>query len=254
MSVFASTYAKQYDAMYADKDYNAECDLVAAAAAEHAVAIDRLLDIGCGTGGHSLEWARRGIASVGVDMSPAMIELAEDKAAQLDSPIKPSWQVGDARTFEADGQFDVATMMFAVLGYMTSNDDVIAALKNVRRHLRLGGVFVFDVWYGPAVLSVRPEGRIRVIDGQGSQTLRAATTEIDTFHHLAHVTFRLWTVQGDRFLGAAEERHDMRYFFPQELRLLLTSGGFAMSSLRSFPDNGPVSDESWNVVCVAKAV
>jgi SAM-dependent methyltransferase len=255
MSVFASIYANQYDAMYADKDYNAECDLVAAAAAEHAVPINRLLDIGCGTGGHSLEWARRAIASVGVDMSPAMIELARTKAGQLDTPIKPIWQVGDARTFEAEGSFDVATMMFAVLGYMTSNDDVIAALKNVRRHLRTGGVFVFDVWYGPAVLSVRPEGRVRLLRGQdGSETIRAASTEIDSFRHLAHVAFRLWTVREDRFLGSAEETHAMRYFFPQELDLLLTSTGFDMASLRSFPDNGRVSDESWNAICVAKAV
>ena len=68
MSVFAPPYANQYDGMYADKNYEAECDLVAAAAAEHGVPMARVLDIGCGTGGHSLEWARRGIDSVGVDM------------------------------------------------------------------------------------------------------------------------------------------------------------------------------------------
>jgi SAM-dependent methyltransferase len=254
MSVFASSYANQYDAMYSDKDYKAECDLVAAAAAALGVPMKQVLDIGCGTGGHSLEWARRGVASVGVDMSPAMIKLAEAKTAAIDLPVRPHWLVGDARTFEAEGPFDVATMMFAVLGYMTTNEDVSAALKNVRRHLRTGGVFVFDVWYGPAVLTVRPEGRVRVIAGDGKQTLRAATTEIDSFRHLAHVNFRLWSIQGDQFLGATEERHDMRFFFPQELGLLLSSAGFKMHSLRSFPDNGELSDQSWNAVCVAEAV
>ena len=61
MTVFDTSYANQYDAMYGDKDYVAECDLVAAAAKNEGVAISRILDIGCGTGGHSLEWVRRGM-------------------------------------------------------------------------------------------------------------------------------------------------------------------------------------------------
>ena len=80
MTVFSTSYANQYDAMYGDKDYVAECNLVAAAAREHGVALDRVLDIGCGTGGHSLEWAGRGVRCVGVDMSSAMIAIAEEKS------------------------------------------------------------------------------------------------------------------------------------------------------------------------------
>lgn len=254
MTVFASPYANQYDSLYGDKDYVAECDLVAAAAAEAGVPMGRVLDIGCGTGGHSLEWAKRGIASVGVDMSPAMIAIAEAKAEALASKVRPEWLVGDARGFEAGESFDVATMMFAVLGYMNSNEDVIAALRNTRRHLRSGGLFVFDCWYGPAVLGVRPEDRVRVVEGQGGmQTIRAASTGIDSLRHLAHVTFKLWTVQGSKYLGYAEETHAMRYFFPQELSLLLQIAGFELVSLRSFPDCELPSDDSWNVVCVARA-
>lgn len=255
MTVFNTSYANQYDAMYIDKDYVAECDLVAAAAAKLNVPINRVLDVGCGTGGHSLEWANRNIASVGVDLSQAMISIAERKAEALTSNVRPEWLVGDARTFQANGLFDVATMMFAVLGYMNSNDDVIAALKNVRGHLRTDGLFVFDCWYGPAVLSVRPEDRVRMVEGQGdSQTIRAASTTIDSLRHLAHVTFKLWTVQGEKYLGYAEETHVMRYFFLQELSLLLQMAGFELVTLSSFPEGNEPSEESWNVLCVARAV
>ena len=254
MTVFASPYASQYDSLYGDKDYGAECDLVGAAAAEHGVAMTRILDVGCGTGGHSLEWARRGVSCTGVDLSPAMIAIAERKSTALAVGARPQWLVGDARSFEAEGVFDVATMMFAVLGYMSSNDDVLAALQNIRRHLRPGGLFVFDCWYGPAVLSVRPEDRVRLVNGEGTQTIRAASTAIDSLRHLAHVTFRLWTIGGDRYHGYAEEVHAMRYFFPQEIDLLLRMTGFKMASLRRFPDNGALSDDSWNAVCVAQAV
>ncbi len=253
MTVFASPYANQYDALYGDKDYVAECDLVAAAAATQDVPIGRVLDIGCGTGGHSLEWASRGIDCVGVDMSPAMIAIAKEKTQAITTPVRPAWLVGDAQTFEADGSFDVATMMFAVLGYMNSNDEVIAALKNVRRHLRPGGLFAFDCWYGPAVLSVRPEDRVRLVEGQGTQTIRAASTKIDSFQHLAQVTFRLWTVQGDRYLGYAEETHSMRYFFPQEIKMFLQVAGFEIMSISAFPGGAEPSDDSWNIFSVAVA-
>lgn len=254
MTVFASSYANQYDSLYGDKDYVAECDLIAAAANRHGILMNRVLDIGCGTGGHSLEWARRGIPSVGVDLSSEMIEIARKKTGALTSVTAPEWHVGDARNFEVDGPFDIATMMFAVLGYMSDNDDVVAALKNARRHLRPGGLFLFDIWYGPAVLSVRPEDRVRVVGAGNEQTIRAASTTVDSFRHLAHVTFKLWNVAGDRYLGYTEETHAMRYFFPQEIRFLLENAGFSVASIRSFPDGEPVGDNTWNAYCEAIAV
>ena len=254
MTVFASNYASHYDAMYADKDYVAECDLVAAAARSHGVTLCRVLDVGCGTGGHSLEWGSRSVACVGVDMSPAMINLAEQKAADVQLPAIPVFQAGDARDFSAPGTFDVATMMFAVLGYMNTNADVRASLDNIRRHLLPGGLFVFDFWYGPAVLSVQPEARVRTIEAEGGQTIRAASTRIDSLRHLAHVNFKLWSLRDDKYLGFAEETHVMRFFFPQEIELFLNSAQFEMLSLRSFPENGPLTDETWNAVCVARAV
>lgn len=253
MAVFDDSYADNYDALYSDKNYAGECDLVAAAAKEFGVTVASILDVGCGTGGHSLEWVRRGMSCTGVDMSPAMIERARAKSAALPDGVRPAWIVGDAQSFEAPGQYDAATMMFAVLGYMNTNDEVLAALGNVRKHLRPGGLFAFDCWYGPAVLGQRPEERVRVVDTPTGQTIRAASTTVDSFAHLAHVKFRLWSISGDQYSGYTEETHNMRYFFPQELDLLLRMAGFELKSIKSFPDGHAATDETWNVFCVAVA-
>lgn len=255
MSVFASLYANQYDTLYGDKDYSAECDLIEDAFGRFDATPRSILDIGCGTGSHTLELARRGYECTGVDLSQAMLDEATRKTAAAEVEHAPHWLQGDVRAFDAGTAFDAAIMMFAVIGYLTSNDDVLAGLRNVRRHLRPGSLFICDFWYGPAVLSVRPSERVRTLRNGAGQTIRAASTVVDSFAHTADVSFRLWTIEGDRFLGETTETHRMRYFFPQEFRLLLEQGGFTSLSLSTFPElDKPLSDESWNALSIAKAV
>jgi len=213
-----------------------------------------ILDIGCGTGSHALELARRGYNCTGVDLSEAMLDEAARKTAIADVEHAPRWIRGDARTFDAGGTFDAAIMMFAVVGYLTANDDVLAGLRNVRQHLQPGALFICDFWYGPAVLSVRPSERVRTLRNGAGQTIRAASTAVDSLHHTADVSFRLWTIEGDRFLGETKETHRMRYFFPQEFKMLLELAGFESLSLSTFPElERPLSDESWNALSIARA-
>lgn len=254
MSVFASLYASQYDTLYGEKNYPAECDLIERAFDTFGTVPRTVLDVGCGTGSHALELARRGYDCTGVDLSHAMLDEAARKTATAGLPNAPRWVQGDARSFAAEGPFDAAIMMFAVIGYLTSNDDVLAGLRNVRQHLWPGALFICDFWYGPAVLSVRPSERVRVLHTADTQTVRAASTVVDSFHHTADVSFRLWTMQGDRFLGETIETHRMRYFFPQEFMLLLEQAGFESLSLTDLASPGaPLTDEDWNALSVARA-
>lgn len=253
-SVFSSQYSGQYDTLYRQKNYVGECNLIERIWAREASEGATLLDVGCGTGSHLIEFARRGYECTGIDLSPSMIEEARQKASRSRLDKSPQWQVADARSFRTGTTYDKAIMMFAVVGYLTTNDEVLSGLRNIRRHLKLGGIFICDFWYGPAVLAVRPNERVRLLDDGERKTLRAAATTVDSFNHTADVNFRLWSVEGDKFLGETNEVHRMRYFFPQEFRLLLQTAGFDMVSLDEFPSGAPLSDQSWNAICTAKAI
>jgi SAM-dependent methyltransferase len=255
MPVFAADYAQQYDRLYAAKNYQQECDLIEGAITRHGSARPAtIIDIGCGTGGHALELAQRGYRLTGVDLSESMLKQAQSKAASLESERRPVWVHGDARDFKAGGPFDMAIMMFAVVGYLTRNEDVLQGLANIRSHLKPGGLFVCDFWYGPSVLSDRPTDRARVLPTPRGEVIRTTNTVLDVVRHTADVTFQLWTLEDGKVASATREKHSLRYFFPQEFALLLGQSGFEMLNISAFPTlDGPLTDESWNALVVARA-
>ena len=194
MTVFNADYANRYDSLYASKDYAAECDLIEAAFAANGASPSTILDIGCGTGSHAIELAKRGYHCSGVDQSRAMLDIAQSKAASTELRSQPDWYCGNAVDFETGRQYDAAIMMFAVVSYLTTNEMISASLANIANQVKPGGLFICDFWYGPAVLSVRPEDRIRIIENGNSRVLRAAKTTVDSFHQTADVSFHLWTI------------------------------------------------------------
>lgn len=256
MSEFGSTYSAQYDTLYQDKDYQAECDLIEAALRRFSAAPARtLLDLGCGTGSHALPLTERGYRVTGVDRSPEMLAIAARKAAGLPAERAPRLLTGDLKTLRLDETFDAALMMFAVLGYQLENADVLAALQAARHHLTPGGLFIFDVWYGPAVLRIRPSDRVKRIPAGAGTLLRAASGSLDTLRQTAEVRYHLWRFEGEHVTAESEESHHMRYFFPQELAFFLQQAGLEMLHLSEFGRlDSPPSEETWNVLGVARAV
>lgn len=254
--VFGATYVEAYDPLYHDKDYTAECDLIERIFMTYGDGpIRTVLDLGCGTGNHALSLAQRGYEVVGVDRSESMLAQVRKKIASHLSNGKLVVQQGDIRSVVLQEGFDAALMMFAVLGYQLENVDVLSALRNARRHLRVGGLLLFDVWYGPAVLHQRPSQRIKVVPIPGGHTLRAASGELNTRRHLCTVHFQVWRLEGGKLVAEAEESHAVRYFFPLELILFLDSSGLAPIRLGAFPEFDKDPDEStWNVLGVARAV
>ena len=110
-----------------------------------------LLDVGCGPGRHSHEFARRGIDVTGVDISERFIEVAT-----ADAPDGATFQRADARALEFDGVFDAAISLcqgaFGLGGPAVDPADPqllqpdLAVLDGVRRALRPGGRFAFSAF------------------------------------------------------------------------------------------------------------
>jgi SAM-dependent methyltransferase len=232
-----------YDVLYASKDYEGECDRIETAFRQSTREVRFVLDLGCGTGNHALPLARRGYRVWGVDRSAGMLQHAREKAAK--GSVEAQFVLGDLRDVRLGRSFDACIVMFAVLGYQTTRQDVTAALETVGRHLEPGGIFVFDVWNGAAVLTDGPRERTRTVPDGARHLIRISSGTLDLPRRVCHVRIHQTLIDGDTIVSDTDETHAMRYFFPLELELLLDRAGFDVVEIA-------IDVGTWNMFVVAR--
>lgn len=247
-------YAQYYDLLYEEKDYETEVSFLERVFDVYAKRpVREILDLGCGTGGHSILLAQRGFQVLGVDQSGEMLKEAETKIKALPSPsIVPQFQQGDIRKFRTGQKFDAVISMFAVMSYMVSNDDLWDAARTAHMHLRPGGLFYFDAWFGPAVLTEKPSDRYKIVKSKGKQIIRFVQSNLSIENQTVEVKYKVLQISNHTVLDEIDETHTMRYFFPQEIIYYLKTAGFSTVSIFPFLNmNRPLSEKDWNFGVVA---
>lgn len=244
-------YARYYDLFYQSKDYLQEVSFL-----EQVGDFEpgqSVLDLGCGTGGHIIPLALRGYQVTGVDFSESMINQAQVKAAQQGASV--SFLQGDVRSVRVGIKFDRVISMFAVMSYQIKNSDFLSALQTAREHLKLDGFFVFDAWFGPAVLAQRPETRVTELSSEGEHIIRIAKPEMSALENTVTVNYTVLRLDNDKVLDQANESHPMRFFFPPEVEMFAKLSGFKVENLCPFleMDRVPTFND-WNVTWVLRAV
>jgi SAM-dependent methyltransferase len=217
-------YARYYQAIYKDKNYTEEADYVHSLLNTFNKSSGSLLDLGCGSGEHAYHFAKLGYQVHGVDLSVQMIERAnlirQDCPNELINKLE--FDVGDIRNCQLNKQFDVVTSLFHVMGYQTKNDDVVAAFKTVFEHLKPGGIFIFDYWHGPGVLTDQPAVRVKRFKDDTGQIIRIAEPTLYPRENVVNVGYTIQVM--DKTNGQLEqftEDHRVRYFFEPELQHML---------------------------------
>lgn len=223
MSTTFDAYAAYYDLFNSDKDYAAESEYIAELIRRHTPDATQLLELGCGTGAHAAYLIESGFSVTGLDLSERMLDAAHRRRHGLPEHLAAKLYLlhGDVRSVALETRFDAVIALFHVASYQTTDADLAALLDAAARHLPPGGLFLFDFWYGPAVLSQWPEVRIKRRRADGITVERLAEPEVLVAENRVRVTY---TIRVDTDPAAREEQfsevHDMRYFFLPELRRL----------------------------------
>jgi len=180
-------YAKYYDLLYQDKDYEKEIDFIVSLIEQHShKKILRILDIGCGTGIHANYLAEKGYLVTGIDFSEEMIDIANKN-----KHFNTEFYIGDATNFNIKIKFDIILSLFHVVSYQTSNKNISNMFNHVYKHLKKGGLFIFDFWHAPAVLIEKPTIKIKRIENDAIKITRIAEPSLDILCNTVDVKYEI---------------------------------------------------------------
>lgn len=179
---------------------------------------DRVLDVGCGPGRHSLGLAAVGMDVTGVDISPRFVELATAAAAELDVPTTPRFMVADARRLEERGYDAVISLCQGAFGLAGGPDAEAVPDRELDEPILAG-----------MARALAPHGRLAVSAFSAYFQLRFLG-DGDAFDATAGVNHERTSV---RDLDGAELPAELwtTCFTPRELRLLARAVGLGVRNV-----------------------
>ncbi len=248
-------FARYYDFIYHDiVNYEGDVDFLEAVFRRWMPEkLQRILDLGCGTGNHDLPLARRGYEVTGLDLSATQLAVARKKARR--ARLRVHFVRGDMRSFDMDRTFDAAVCMFGAFGYLLKPLDVARCLRRVRAHLRPDGLFVFEFWQSSAA---RPSGFQSWFHKTGSEyeLVRLSEARYDPRTRLLPFEFRFFVFRKGRVLDRFDETHTVRTYDVGRMRALLRQGGFdVLAFTAATPERkgfDPVRKDTFRIMAVAR--
>jgi SAM-dependent methyltransferase len=242
-------YARYYDLLYREKDYAAESRYVSDRIRERAPGARRILELGCGTGAHAVHLAQLGYEVHGIDLSENMVQRALARKRQLTADVaaRISFDTGDVRSFRSGEEYDVVISLFHVMSYQTSNSDLGAAFATAAAHLQPGGLFLFDFWYGPAVLTEHPEVRVRRLEDDTIRVVRIAEPAVHTERNVVDVNYTLFVEdKASARVEQIRETHSMRYLFLPEIEQLASLAHFESLQAHAWLSSRTLQTGDWS--------
>lgn len=210
-------YATKYDGESFTQGTIGECDFI-----ENEIAHDRttrILDIGCGTGRHAIELARRGYTVVGIDLSESQLNRAKEKALQED--LQVTFLKHDARKLPFSRTFDLVIMLCEGAFPLMETDEMnFQILRNAAGALKQRGKLIFTTLNGLFPLFHSVKDFLATGATEGSAKSGDTSFDLMTFRERNTTSFE--DDQGNTKVLQCNER----YYVPSEITWLLKSLGF----------------------------
>jgi 2-polyprenyl-3-methyl-5-hydroxy-6-metoxy-1,4-benzoquinol methylase len=240
-------YAQKYDNESFTKGTIGECNFIEQEINHNKQA--RILDIGCGTGRHSIELAKRGYSVTGVDLSESLINRAKELAEK--EKLKIDFQIKDARELTFSNEFDLAIMICEGAFPLMETDEMnFQILQNATRSLKENGKLIFTTLNGLFPLFHSVKDFLAKESEEGNATYDNNSFDLMTFrdHNITHI---------EDDLGNKKELDcNERFYVPSEITWLLKSLKFQNinifgAKLGAFSRRDKLTTEDFEMLVIA---
>jgi SAM-dependent methyltransferase len=175
-----------------------------------------VLDVGCGTGRHSIELARRGFQVTGLDLSPGMLEQARKGAEN--AGVQVEWIQADATHFTLDKTYDAAICLCeGAVGLIEHGEDAEkhdhAIFSHIAACLKPNAPFLLTALNGYSIIRQMSDEHVK--EGRFDPATMIASYEDE------------WELAGGNQVVKVYER----LFIAPEMVKLLQSGGFVVDNV-----------------------
>jgi 2-polyprenyl-3-methyl-5-hydroxy-6-metoxy-1,4-benzoquinol methylase len=241
-------YGQKYDSESFTQGTIGECDFI-----EQEISFNkslRILDIGCGTGRHSIELSKRGYNITGIDLSDSQLVRAREKA--LKHGLKIDFLKHDARNLPFENEFDLAIMICeGAFSLMETDEMNYEILKNATKLLKEHGKLIFTTLNGLFPLYHSVEEFCASTTDPGNATYRSNSFDFMTFrdHNITEVE----DDDGNKKKLECNER----YYVPSEISWLLKTLGYIRieifgAKLGAFSRNDKLTTEDFEMLVIAE--
>jgi len=241
-------YSYKYDKEVYVQGTLGECDFI-----EQEIGRDRskkIIDIGCGTGRHAIELAKRGYNVTGVDLSENQIKRAREKAKEAGVTI--DFQAQDARNLAFDGEFDLAIMLCeGGFSLMETDEMNFEILKEATKALKIKGKFIFTALNGLFPLFHSVNDFYKSVEKEGQSQCKECSFDLMTFRDHNAVVFE------DDSGNKRELKCNERYYVPSEIAWLLKTLGYKKidifgAKLGVYSRNDKLTTDDFEMLVVAE--
>lgn len=249
--VSSPLFYRYYDTLFAAKDYGGEV----AAVLRHWAScspqpLRHILEIGCGTGNHTLELAKSaGVHITAVDVDPVMLELARTKAERAgETDIAFSSSIPDLQ------DADLCVALFNVINYLIDDASLQLFFTEVAAALRPQGMFIFDCWNGTAALLDPPGSKSYGQQCADGKVLCNLTSRTDFARRVTTLDYRLELVdKAGRQIESGCHRFEHRLWTPGEVRGALRGAGLEVATVCiPFEFERLATESDWKIMFVCR--
>jgi SAM-dependent methyltransferase len=217
-----------------------------------------VLEIGCGTGRVLLPLARAGFSVVGVDVSPAMLAIAREKVAVARLGKQVELVQADALDLHLNRLFPLVFVALNSFGHFAEPGEPARALESMRAHLEPGGLVALDLTNPTPGAFGETNGLViheytRPGPTPGWQTVKLRSQWQDYVAQRIDVSCMYDEVSPSGEIRRTLAPFVLRYFYPNELRLLFERAGLTVEAMYGSYDLDPLSDESDRLIVIGRS-